>query len=191
MPLGTVDFFASFSSSSPEATQQTHADIHDIRRCTHRRTDGTSIDRPVTRLTGETERKIPLRLVTHVLIDIWYNIVLCHTTNPRFFNSLLLCYHSNSSSTRSSMRSQHRTKFVRRNLTLIDTLQGLHELLTSFLTRLGKQDCLWLAHLTQQLSNTRIGLAACARLLHADDYPITQRNNRFDAQYVAKERLRS
>src|SRR2546421_10324092 len=107
------------------------------------------------------------------------------------FTSFSGCYHSDSGCTWSRVCSQHSSKFIPQNLTLIDTLQCLYHLLAYFVTGLGKRDRFRFAHLTQQLGNTGISLAACARLLYSDNFSIPQRNNWFDAQHIAQERLSS
>lgn len=82
VPFGAVDLFASLGGASPEATEETDANVHYIGRYGDSRADGHGIDLPAAMLADEAEGEIALGLVAYVLIDIGDRVVLLHTV-PR------------------------------------------------------------------------------------------------------------
>ena len=61
------------------------------------------------------------------------------------------------------MRAKHGSELVRRNVSLVDCRERLHQLLANFLIKLTDDKLLYLAHVTDKLHEACIGSAACTQ----------------------------
>ena len=59
------------------------------------------------------------------------------------------------------MHAEHGSEFASGNISLVDCLERLSQLLANFLVRLTDDKLFYFTHVTHKLRNTCVGFAAC------------------------------